>query len=126
MLVAGFMLLGFKQREKPTGAGGGSGVQFYYTTATSTNFTIGTSWTANASPLLPADSSRGYIDFCNNSIVANDAIYLGLGATSSSVSGIRIPTGSCYEMTQANMFYGNIYAMASTSTSTLLTVIGKY
>jgi hypothetical protein len=106
------------------GAGGGSGIQFYYTTATTATSSVSTSW--SSTPVLSADSSRGYVSFCNESVSVGQGIYLGMGATTTGISGIKVAANSCYEMTAEKMFYGNIYAIASPSATTLLTVQGKY
>src|SRR5262245_36829124 len=90
--ICGWLYL---KQEKPIGAGGGSGIEFWYSSATTTQYTVGTSWW-NA-PSLPQDSSRGYAMFCNNSVVTNNFIYLGLGATTTGPS-IQISPATCYEM----------------------------
>lgn len=105
----------------------GAGMPFSYNSATQATSSIGIySW----STVLSADSNRGYLSFCNDSRTANSAIYLGMGATtsvsSSGMYGRAIPSNTCYEMTLDNMFYGSIYGIASSSTSTLLTVKASF
>lgn len=100
-----------------------AGGDFSYFSSTMATSSVGTySW----STIVAADTSRGYASFCNDSRAANSDIYLGLGGTSSvstlGMAGIAIPSNTCYQMTQANMFTGIIYAIASSATSTLLQV----
>jgi len=72
------------------------------------------------SNVLNADSGRQYMNFCNDGL---GIVYLGLGATSTFASGshtgIRINSGSCFEMSKNNMFTGIVYGLASSSTSTI-------
>lgn len=105
----------------------GSALPFSFNSATQATSSVGVySW----STILSADSSRGYVRLCNDSRVTNADVYLGFGATStvssSGMYGTLIAPNSCYEMTLDNMFYGTMYAIASSSTSTLLTVKGGY
>lgn len=99
---------------------GASGIQFQYNSATIANSAVTTTW--SVAPVLAADSSRGYASFCNESATAGNGIYLGLGATSTGISGIKITANTCYEMTLDKMFYGDIYAIASPTASQLLKV----
>jgi hypothetical protein len=100
------------------------GSDFSFSAATSATSTVGIySWTQ----VLAGDSSRGFAYFCNDNRTSTNNIYLGLGATSSvsavaGNTGIMIPGNSCYRMTQSEMFYGIIYAIASSATSSLITV----
>lgn len=115
-IVAVIVLLGLLGRGKNFGEGAPG---FFYTSPTSVSSTVGI---YNETNILTPSSGRGYVSFCNNSITANDAVYLGFNASSTRTSGIRIPTGSCYEMTTLKMFTGYVYAIASTATTSLLTI----
>lgn len=109
--------------EQPLAKVGGSATPFFYKAATQATSTVNiTSWTN----VLAADSGRGYTAICNNGIVAGDTMFLGFGATSTKPYGFRLASGTCYEMTLDKMFYGNIFAISSTSTSTLMTVTGSF
>jgi hypothetical protein len=110
--------------EKPVGS-----MPFSFNSATQATTTVGLyAWSTIAS----ADSNRGYMSFCNDSRTANSAIYLSFGATTTlpasgnGLFGRAIPLSSCYEMTLDKMFYGTIYAVATTATSTLMTVKAGY
>lgn len=97
------------------------GSDYQYVAPTMATSSVGIyAWTS----VLSADSSRGYVSFCNDSRITNSAIYLGFGATSTvsglGMYGISVPSNTCYEMTLDKMFYGNVYAIASSATSTLL------
>lgn len=121
------VFLVFKPVVSPSQLPLGAAMPFSYNSATQATSSVGIyAW----STVLPADSGRGYVSLCNDSRTANSDIYLGFGATStvsgSGMFGRAIPSNSCYEMTLDNMFYGNIYAIASSATSTLLTVRGGY
>jgi len=111
-------------KPQPLGGGGGSPGTFFYDSASATTTAVGTSW--SLSPILSANSGRGYLSFCNESTTAAAGIYLGLGATTTSASGIKIPGGSCYEMTPLKMFHGNIYAIASPTANSLLIIHANY
>jgi hypothetical protein len=114
--------------DKPKGQmAGGSSDPFFYTASTQATSSIGTHlW----STVLSASSRRGYVSFCNESVAANSAVFLSFGSTSTvsslGIGGIRVASGSCYEMTSEKMFYGTIYGIATSSTSTLSTVVGDY
>lgn len=72
------------------------------------------------SSVVAANSGRQYMMLCNE---GPGNAYLGLGATSTFSSGshvgVRVNSGSCYEMNKNNMFTGIVYGLASTSTSTI-------
>lgn len=99
---------------------------FFYTAPTQATSSVGLyAWAT----ILSADSSRSYVALCNNGdagVNANNPIYLGLGATSTKPYGFRLASGECYEMDESNMFYGAIYGIASTSTTTLTSVKASY
>ena len=120
MALIGVVLLGFKAFGPKQGPLGANGVPTFYNSSSLSTTTVGIySW----STVLSADSSRTYVSLCNDSVAANSAIFLGMGATSSvsrlGMAGIRVPSGSCYELTSDKMFYGVVYGIASSSTSTL-------
>src|SRR5689334_15893276 len=96
VLAIGFGASAFMQdHAKPVGAGGGGAAgQFFYTSASSATSSVTTSW--SSTPVLSADASRGYVSFCNENTGSGNGIYLGLGATSSGISGIKIAANSCY------------------------------
>jgi len=107
------------QSERPKFGGGD--VYNKYSSPTIATTSVGTAlW----STIVTANSGREYAIFCNDSKVSNSAIYLGLGATSTphanGIAGIAIPSATCYEMTLDKMFTGIVYAVASSSTSTLI------
>jgi hypothetical protein len=102
---------------------GGSGTPFTYNISTNSTSTVGPSaWVT----VLSADSSRGYASVCNNSILSNDAVYLAFGATTTKPLGFRLPSGNCYEMTNDKMFFGAVYSIASTASTTLLMISAGY
>lgn len=118
-----FLLLGlwaWKSESPKQQFGSSQNIGYSYTSPTSATSSVTTSWTA--SPVVSADSSRGFVSFCNDNGTATNAIYLGLGATTTGVSGLKIPGNSCYEMTLQKMFTGNIYAIASPTAATLLII----
>ena len=55
-------------------------------------------------------------------------MYLSFGTASTTANspakpyGYRLPSGSCYEMNSDKLYYGDIYAIASTATATILTL----
>lgn len=100
------------------------GVDFAFTSVTNTSTTAGIyNWTAVK---YSGTGSQGFVSFCHNNDTpaANNPIYLGFGATSTKPYGYRLDSGQCYNMSLAanNMFYGTVYALASTATTTLLEV----
>lgn len=122
------ILLGLHQapKSKPVG-----GVDFSFTAATSTGTSIGTTTSVgiyNWTTLKYAGSgSQGFVNFCDNAdtgVSANNPVYLGFGSTTTKPFGFRLGSGNCYTMTLAtnNMFYGTVYALASTATTTLLEI----
>lgn len=118
-VVAGSVLFHGKQNSPQILGAGGPPVT--YNSANMATSSVGTYvWTSVLSP----DSSRRYVSLCNDNLAANSAIYLAMGATSTVSSagmlGIRVAGGNCYEMTETKMFYGTVYAIASSATSTLL------
>lgn len=120
IVIGIFVLLGiwFWQSDKPFGAS--QALKFVSPTqATSTAGIY--AW----SRVLTADSSRVFASLCNASPAlptTNDVMFIALGATSTPPYGITVSPGKCYEMTLDNMFWGDVYARASTSTSTLTSV----
>jgi len=72
--------------------------------------------------VLSADSSRQYASFCNSSPTTTNYITLQIQATTTGINGILIPGNACYQMSNdiGNLFLDNIYARASTSTTTLM------
>lgn len=67
----------------------------------------------------------GMAQFCTDTnVTASNPIYLAFGATSTKPFGSAIINGTppCYRMTQTdnNMFYGTVYGIASSATSTLM------
>jgi hypothetical protein len=125
--ITGLVALYVTDKPKGQMAGGGASQSFAYNTTSSATTSVGTSLWAT---VLAESSGRGYVSFCNESVASNSAIFLRFGATSTpsalGMSGIRVPSGACFEMTQEKMFYGNVFAIASSSTSTLSTVVGSY
>src|SRR5688572_26499215 len=97
--VAVVVLIGLFFSRKPVAQPLG-GSDFAFSSANHATSTVGIyAWTT----VLSGDSSRGYISFCNDSLAANSAIYLGLGATSTvsvaaGMTGIKIPSNTCYQM----------------------------
>lgn len=122
LIGLGTFLITQPENEPQTRLGAGSYNFFYNSASQATTSVTTSSW----SVVLAADSSRGYTTLCNNSNVANDAMFLGFGATSTKPYGFRLASGACYEMTLDKMFYGNVYAIASGSASTMLRVTGSY
>jgi hypothetical protein len=111
MVVLGFNA--FNQRSKNKVGGN----NFSYTSPTMATSSVTTSaW----SSVLSSDTSRNYASLCNSSNVIGSAIFLGFDATSTPPYGIIVPPQQCYNIGSENMFFGTIYAIASTSTSTLL------
>ena len=118
LALAAVIVLGLNTVKKDGSFVGGSGPYSFNASIQATSSVGNYNW----STVLSADSSRNYAAICNNSIVSNDAIYLGLGATSTKPYGFRLASGECYEMTNEKLFYGTIYGIASTATATVLTV----
>jgi hypothetical protein len=117
------VFLGIKAYSpKPETAIGGSGIQFTYESPAIATSSVGIySWAT----VLAANNSHAYRTFCNNAdggVNANNPVYLGFGATSTDPYGFRLASGECYEMTLDKMFWGTVYAIASTSTTTVLTI----
>ncbi len=101
---------------------GDAGTPFIYYSPTMATSSVGI---YSSSLVLAASSGRQFASFCNASNSApttNDVVYLMLDATTTKPNGISIKPSSCYEMQRDNLFVGNVYAIASGSTSTLLTV----
>lgn len=107
-----------------------AGAYYSFNSATSSISNLGTStsagiykWTALK---YSGNKGVGFVSICHNddSVNASNPVYLGFGATSTKPYGFRLKPGDCYRMTQAdeNMFYGTIYAIASTATTTLLEI----
>jgi len=72
--------------------------------------------------VLPANEGRRYASFVNDSL---ETIYLSLGQEAVIGQGIRLnPEGGWYEITTANLFLGDIYAIA-TGIGKLSVVEGK-
>jgi hypothetical protein len=76
----------------------------------------------SSSLVLSADSGRTFASFCNNNHASGDAVYLGLGATSTKPYGRLIKSQECYQLHPEQMFTGPVYAIASTATTTLLII----
>jgi hypothetical protein len=119
VLAAGYF---FGQKPDSQMAGG---ERFNYKESTQATASAGLyGWTS----VLSADSGRQYATICNNSIVANDSVYLYFGTASTTAvsptrpNGYRLASGACYEMTNDKLYFGPVYAIASTATTTLLTV----
>lgn len=94
---------------------------FYSLTGHATTSIGNYSWVAVAT----STSNLGFISLCDTAdtgVNNNNPIFIGFGATSTRPWGYRLPSGGCYTMSlaQNNIFYGTIYAIASTATSTLL------
>lgn len=107
------------------------GVEYSFTAATSTVTSVGTSTLVNISTwtALPiaTNGSQGYIAICDNAdsgISTSNPVYLGFGSTSTKPFGYRLASGGCHTMTLSsnNMFYGTIYAIASTASTTILEI----
>ena len=83
--------------------------------------------TANLEPatstvVLTAKGGRGYASICN---ATNDAGYIQLGntaTTSTAYGSIRIPAYGCYEITQDNLYTGEIRYVPVAATTTLQVV----
>lgn len=121
LLVVGALLVAFNQFNGSLQFGG-DGVNFSYTSPTQSTTSVGI---YNWETVLSADNSRGYATICDNanlSVSSVNPVYLAFGATSTDPYGYRLGSGECYEMTRQNMFYGAVYAIASTSTTTVLTI----
>ena len=116
--VIGFLGYQIVQKQPEQLVGGDFGF-FAPTNATST---VGIyTWTRIAT----TTPNMGFAQICDNAdigVVANNPVYIGFGATSTKPYGFRLGSGECYKMSQAdnNMFYGFIYALASGSTTTIL------
>jgi len=106
------------QSERPKFGGGD--VYNKYSSPTIASSSVATTWSTSA--VVAGDSSRVYASFCNGSTSSVADIYLGLGATSTGVSGIKIPGNTCYEMTKDNMFTGAIYTIATPTVNTLFMI----
>lgn len=120
-MLAALVFVGYKYFTKSQSELLG-GSDYAFDSATQATSSIGVySW----STVLSADSSRGYTALCNNANSGfdnNNPVYLGFGATSTKPYGFRLASGACFEITSEKRFYGTIYAIASTATTTLLQV----
>jgi len=83
--------------------------------------------TANLEPatstvVLTQKGGRGYASICN---ATNDVGYLQLGntaTTSTAYGSIRIPAYGCYEITQDNLYTGEVRYVPVATTTTLQVV----
>ncbi len=134
LVIVFLVLLGFGAKwlwnsDKPReGLVGGD---FSFTAATSTVTSVGTTTLANITNWTAlkysGNGSQGFVSICDNAdggVSVNNPVYLGFGATSTKPFGFRLASGDCYRMTLAanNMFYGTIYALASTASTTILEI----
>jgi hypothetical protein len=97
------------------------GGQTFYDAPTQATSTVGI---YAATRVLTADTGRQYASFCNPSPTTTNFITLQVTATSSGAYGILVPGTSCHQMSHemGNLFAGEIWAKASTSTTTLMMV----
>lgn len=106
------------------------GAYYSFNSATSSISSVGTSTLVNITTWTQLKYSGnkgvGFAAFCHNNDTpnANNPVYLGFSATSTKPYGYRLNPGECYKMTQQeeNMFYGTIYAIASSASTTLLEI----
>jgi len=76
-------------------------------------FIVGKNFSIDVGPksvlVLPANPRRGYASFVNDSL---EVIYLSLGEEAVIGQGVRLnPEGGWYEITQTNLYQGDIYAI---------------
>jgi hypothetical protein len=90
-----------------------------YTTATDNKATVGTT----ASTVLAANAGRLYAILFNHSS-SNNTIYLGLGYTPTTTTGIPVRRGAAYEINAENLFRGAIEAIADNASASLHIVEG--
>lgn len=124
LALGGLWLYGSSSTKAP--AGTPLGGDFSFTSSpTQATTTIGNyAWVQFAT----TTPNMGFASICDNAdtgVNVNNPLYLGFGTTSpvnGKPFGYRLRSGECYVMTPAsnNMFYGKLYSIASTATSTLI------
>lgn len=105
---------------------GGLDYSFNSATSSISNLATTTQVNPNSWTQLKYSGNRGvgFAQICTDSNTANNPIYLSYGSTSTKPFGSAVINSNepCYRMTQTdnNMFYGTVYAIASSATTTLL------
>lgn len=121
ILVVGSLFLMRGRVPEPLG-----GREFSFYSVTSATSTVNPyTWTRIAT----TTPDMGFYNVCDDGgpIDPTYNVYLAFMATTTIPNkpyGLRLAPGECYRMTQQenNMFYGWIYALASSSTTTLLQI----
>lgn len=90
------------------------------TRVTSASSTVSTS---GSTVVLATSTSRSYARITNDS--ATNKVYLSFGSAAAQGKGLALPPNTSWEMTDANLFYGAIYAVASTSATNVSTIEGN-
>lgn len=124
-LAGGLYTLWQSEAEVPQ-----AGAYYSFNSATSTISNLGTSTLVNITTWTQLKYSGnkgvGFVALCHNNDTpnANNPVYLGFNSTSTKPFGYRLNPGECYRMTQQdeNMFYGTMYAIASSASTTLLEI----
>ncbi len=96
----------------------------YYTSPTMATSSVGLYTPVN---ILANSGSRSYASICNTSPTSTNDLLLEFDATSTTVGlnapAMLVPGNSCYEMTNNKLFIGNLYAIFSTNTATVETLV---
>jgi hypothetical protein len=112
MSYVAFSYLSNKQSAKL----GDSGLPNTFLSATNGKVTVSP---ATSTTVLALNGIRQYASICNDSA---NVVYLSFGVPAATSTGIRLASATCYETNNTKSYLGAINAIASTSSSTLMTV----